>query len=238
MADPASRQHYGPHPDQYLDVWTPPGPVRGSVVLIHGGYWREQLSCDLMLPLVPDFLAAGWRVLNAEYRRGAHGWSATRQDVAAALTLARQTHRQGKFVLIGHSVGGQLALLAAGADDWVVALAPVTDLVRTYHEGLGEHAVREYLGVSPGQAPALYREASPLAHAPPAAARVLVIHGIDDERVPIDHTRAYVNAVKDAGGSTQVWEVPCLPHRQAIDPGQAHWDTVRAWLAREGDVSG
>jgi len=224
-----ARQPYGPHPDQYLEVWTPPGRAFGTLVLIHGGYWRAQFCADLMRPLVPEFLAAGWRVVNVEYRRGADGWSATAQDIHSALTLARALDVHGRLALVGHSVGGQLALLAAMAGEKVVALAPVTDLARSYHEHLGEDAVQEYLGCNPEAAPDLYHDASPLAQVPPAG-ELLLIHGQDDERVPIAHTKAYFDSIKAAGGTVTLWELPVMPHRHLIAPEAGYWEAVRAWL--------
>jgi len=223
------RHSYGPEPDQYLDVWTPPGRVCGTLVLIHGGYWRAQFSADLMRPLVPDFLAAGWRVVNVEYRRGADGWPATTEDIHSALTAARALDMCGRLALVGHSVGGQLALLVAAAGEKVVALAPVTDLARSYHERLGEDAVQEYLGCSPKAAPDLYHDASPITQVPPAG-DVLLIHGQNDERVPIAHTKAYLDAVKATGGDVAFWELPLMPHRRLIAPEEAYWQAVRVWL--------
>jgi len=223
------RQPYGAHPDQFLDVWTPPGLACGTLALIHGGYWRAQFSADLMQPLVPDFLAAGWRVVNVEYRRGASGWPATLQDTHAALTGARALDVHGRLALVGHSVGGQLALLAAAAGEQVVALAPVTDLARSYHERLGEDAVQEYLRCSPEAAPEIYHDASPITQVPPAA-DLLLIHGQDDERVPIAHTKAYLDAVKAAGGGAMLWELPSMPHRRLIAPEEAFWQALRVWL--------
>jgi len=225
------RQPYGPEPDQSLEVWTPPGRACGTLVLIHGGYWRAQFCADLMRPLVPDFLATGWRVVNVEYRRGASGWPATAEDIHSALTAARALDVRGRLAIVGHSVGGQLALLAAAAGDKVAALAPVTDLVRSYHERLGEYAVQEYLGCSPEAAPELYHDASPITQVPPAG-DILLIHGEDDERVPMAHTKAYLDAVKAAGGKVTLWELPSMPHRRLIAPEETHWQGVRVWLER------
>ena len=42
--DTDSRMTYGDHPSQFVDVWRRNGsgdPV-GTVVLIHGGFWRQE----------------------------------------------------------------------------------------------------------------------------------------------------------------------------------------------------
>jgi len=149
--------HYGTHPAQYVEVWQPAGLSLGTVVFIHGGYWREHLDCSLMHPLVADFVAKQWQVLNLEYRRGVHGWAALRQDIDTALAWVRDTrHEKQTIALIGHSVGGQLALLAATAHESVVALAPVTDIARSQQEGLGEAAVQEFFGTAPRMQATVY----------------------------------------------------------------------------------
>ncbi|RKT36912.1 prolyl oligopeptidase family protein [Microbacterium sp. AG1240] len=221
---------YGPLADQYVEVTSPVGSPRGTVVLIHGGYWRRPFTAELMRPLVPTFVADGWVVANVEYRRGSEGWAATAADLTAALAAARSAGEVSRLAIIGHSVGGQLALLGSSEGDAVVALAPVTDLVRGSRERIGDGAVAEFFGESTDTIVA----ASPLAHVPPGG-DVLVVHGRDDARVPIEHTRDYVEAARSAGAHVDFIEVPQLSHLQAIDPAASHWPDVRTWLDRRRD---
>ena len=107
---------YGPHDDQWVELWNPdartPGGAPssvgaaglpgapgspGTVVLIHGGYWRAPYTAELMRPLVPQFTARGWTVANIEYRRGADGWAALRDDLSAALVAIR-SDRPGQWL--------------------------------------------------------------------------------------------------------------------------------------------
>jgi acetyl esterase/lipase len=216
---------YGPDPQQEVVVW--PGGSRGTIVLIHGGYWRARFTADLMLPLVAPLRDRGWAVANVEYRRvgTGGGWPATIDDAGAAIDLVRAT-TPGPLVAVGHSVGGQLALLHAARVDAVVALAPVTDLVRGYAEGIGEDAVIDFMGVTPEEDPAAYAAASPIGTTPPC--RVLVVHGADDTRVPIAHTRDYVAA---AGPAVTLQEHAELSHLALIDPEAPHWAAVDDWLS-------
>lgn len=222
---------YGDHPDQRIELSHPRERRRGVAALIHGGYWRAPFTAGLMRPLAPALLEAGWLVANIEYRRAGDGWAATRDDVAAALTSVRAWDPTSELLIIGHSVGGQLALLNGRAGDAIVALAPVTDLVAAYREGSGDGAVEEFLQASPESRPDLFAEASPIAHIPPPG-DVLVVHGRDDARVPVTQSRAYVAASRAAGRDIAFLELPSLPHLDAIDPSAPHWRDVFAWLER------
>ncbi|MFE1644804.1 alpha/beta hydrolase family protein [Microbacterium sp. P01] len=229
LAAPGRILRYGRSDDQWVEVSYPTGNVRGIAVLIHGGYWRTPFTAELMRPLVPSFLARGWVVANVEYRRGDDGWAAMGEDLSGAMSSARSLAPTARVAIIGHSVGGQLALLAGHTGDAVIALAPVSDVTRGYQEGIGDGAVAEFFRDSPAVRPDLYAAASPLAHLPPPA-EVLVVHGRDDARVPFAHTRDYVEAARAAGGDVDLIELTRLSHMDAIAPGAPHWPAVHAWL--------
>ena len=63
---------------------------RGTVVVIHGGFWRAQYGLSLGRPLAADLVARGYTAWNIEYRRVGNGggWPATLSDVAAAIDAA------------------------------------------------------------------------------------------------------------------------------------------------------
>lgn len=226
---------YGDDPQQVVEVWpaAPGVPTRGMAVLVHGGYWRTPWAADLMHPLVPAFTSLGWRVAVPEYRRigSGGGWPATSDDVAAALRLLDGQDDGGPVVLVGHSAGGHLALVHSGVAAAVVALAPVTDLVRGYAEGIGSGAVAELMGVSPEADPTAYALASPRL-GPWPACPVLVVHGTDDARVPVEHSRDWVGAARADGAPADLVEPASLDHMALIDPAAPHWPGVRAWLDR------
>ncbi len=225
---------YGADPQQVVEVWpaAPGRDPRGTAVLVHGGYWRTPWAADLMHPLVPAFAERGWRVIVPEYRRigSGGGWPATSDDVGAALAALRaQDDDGGPLVLVGHSAGGHLALVHSGVADVVVALAPVTDLVRGHAEGIGSGAVAELMGTSPQADPDAYRAASPRQRPWPACP-VLVVHGTDDARVPVEHSREYAAAARTEGAPVELVEPASLDHMALIDPAGPHWPAVHAWL--------
>ncbi|PRA13122.1 alpha/beta hydrolase [Arthrobacter sp. MYb211] len=227
---------YGDHPDQHLTlVHSRVQPSRGTAVLVHGGYWRQRINAAVMQPMLEDLLQAGWNVANVEYRRGPeHPWPTPSVDVALAIELIRSTLRRedrpDRLVLIGHSVGGQLVLLNADRADAVVGLAPVTNAIKVFEEDLGDSAAKEYFERTPSDAPTTYRQASPC-HQPSPAVPMLLVHGQDDDRVPLEHTRQYIQSLGDKAQQTAMFH-PHLDHFEAIDPKKHHWDAVRNWMTR------
>jgi acetyl esterase/lipase len=231
-------ESYGPSDQQRIDYFVPndASELRGIVALVHGGFWRQQHNSSQMVALAADFAQRGWVVANIEYRRAGCGgdWPHIIDDVRAALRQIRQSSLvrdpATRLVSIGHSVGGELVLLAEGVCDAVVALAPVTDVARTEREHLGENAVIEFFGSSRADAEAVYREASPLEQLP-VRHPTLVVHGDQDQRVPLAHSEAYVEAAKDVGSPVTLLEVEGAEHFGMIDPAASHWPAVRRWMA-------
>lgn len=235
MNDPSVvTRRYGEHPSQFVDTWEPiSGDATGDAATLHGGWWRDLHDLHLMDPICRHLAAAGWRVHNIEYRRTGRdggGWPQSLDDTVDALRLLARLGSTPD-VLIGHSAGGHLALMASAqvGSVPVVGLAPVTDLVASNRQALGEDATAAF--VRPATAAAL-RAASPVARIPPA--RQLIVHGAGDQRVPVEQSRGYVARAVEHGGAVEILEVPGGDHFCVIDPGQPVWRTIDAWLADVG----
>ncbi|WP_043265052.1 prolyl oligopeptidase family serine peptidase [Streptomyces sp. CT34] len=156
-------------------------------------------------------------------------------DGAGGAAGAAPGHRG--VVLVGHSAGGHLALLAAARPGApvtrVVAVAPVADLARAHELGLSNGAVAELLGAGPGFAARL-AAADPMAH-PPAGVPVTLLHGTADPDVPPDLSRRYAAAHPAA---TELRELPDVGHFAPITPGTAAFRTLLALLREEGRRTG
>lgn len=223
------RVGYGPGEDHFFDLLRPPKQSEHLAILIHGGFWRAGFDLSLMRAAALDLAGRGWLVANLEYRRAGRGgeWPRALEDVRTGITHVVKSLAAGGLPVtaIGHSAGGQLALLAADLVDEVVALAPVTDLVRSDEEDLGESATLEFMRGSASERAEGYRLASPSRQLP-IGRSTLLVHGDADERVPVAHTRDFVSAARAAGDAVHYLELPGVTHRPLIDPDRPHWSDV------------
>jgi 3-dehydroquinate dehydratase type II len=235
----AGDDHVG---DLRLPEGTGPHPV---VVLIHGGFWRHHWTRDTTEAIAVDLTTRGYATWNIEYRRvgTGGGYPTTLQDVAAAIDhLDERSAEYGfdleRVVAIGHSAGGQLALWAAnrhrlnehdpGAGPRVlptavISLAGVTDLEAAEAMNLGNGAVAGFLGKAPREE--AYRVASP-ARLLPADRPHVIVHGTNDDRVPISLAHSYVEAAKRPGTPVELIEADGADHFDPIAPTSTTWAAV------------
>jgi acetyl esterase/lipase len=209
------RRAYGPHPAQIGDFYAGHRPT--AVVVVHGGFWRAHRTLDMTAPLAEGLSRRGWNVWNIEYRRaGQAGWRGTLADCAAAIDHLGVLGL-GTALVLGHSAGGQLAAWSARhvRVAGVVSLAGVLDLDRAARAGTGEHAVAGFLGGGPDEVPDRYRQADPLARLP-TGVPVRCLHSPDDERVPFEQSRRYVEAATRAGDDAALVEIEGA-HADGID---------------------
>jgi len=235
---PDARVAYGADPNQFLEVRLPSTPGPHSAVLnIHGGYWRAMYDLAYAGHLCQALRAAGVATFNTEYRRVGNpggGWPGTFEDIRSAYRFLRQEHSRfhldpDRLVVIGHSAGGQLALCLAAHETSVrnvISLAGVVDLKQGYALHLSHDAVAEFLGGNPGQVAEHYREADPMTLSIPQA-RQWLLHGSEDETVPLDFSRNYVAQKKKAGESAQLLEIPHAGHFELMDPAANAFQEVK-----------
>jgi acetyl esterase/lipase len=246
---------YGPDRSQRADLHLPDGRDPHPVmVVIHGGSWQARYGKIAMRGLAGDLVRRGWAVWNIEYRRlgDGGGWPTTFEDVAMAIDhLAELDDVRldlSRVSILGHSAGGQLALWAAareklppGAPGAVnahprvrlkqaISQAGVCDLVGGYRDWHGG-PVRALMGGSPEELPERYAIADPLAHVP-LELPVLIVHGILDATVSVNHSRRYARTTLAAGGSVRLVEIDGKEgsHRAHIDPRGKAWAAVVRWL--------
>jgi pimeloyl-ACP methyl ester carboxylesterase len=111
--------------------------------------------------------------------------------------------------------------------DFIIALAPVTDLHRSEVEGLGEGAVRQWLGGS-----AIDRSDLDPIKNPPLNIPIHILHGENDLRVPISHSRDYLHAAEARGGNVELKELAGLGHFELMDPTGPIMKEILALMSR------
>jgi acetyl esterase/lipase len=242
---------YGPDPSQFGQLWLPDGPAAGTVVIIHGGFWRAKYDLSLGQPLAADLAARGYAAWNLEYRRAfaGGGWPATFSDIAAGIDLLASLPAPvdpARAVAVGHSAGGHLAVWAAGraklppvaletlgtlgagsprvALRGVVSQAGVLALADCAREGVGQTAAPDLMGGGPDDLPAEYRLADPIA-AVPLDVPVVCLHSRADDAVPFRYSERYVAASVEQGGEAVLRETHG-DHFTLIDPASPDWAAV------------
>lgn len=249
---PADRRiAYGDAPEQFADLRLPKGDGPfPAVAFIHGGFWRAQYDLLHAGHLCAAFTAAGIATWNLEYRRIGHeggAWPGTFQDIVAGLRklfdLAPELEIDPeRIVVAGHSVGGHLAIWAAAlsriaAESPIkaeplplraaVSLAGVLDLREAWRLGLSGGVVRELLRGTPEDVPERYAAGSPIELVPLGIPQLL-IHGANDDIVPLSISEGYAAAAEEAGDVVTLLALPNTGHFEVIDPESSVWPGMLA----------
>ncbi|MGH3208250.1 MAG: alpha/beta hydrolase family protein [Trebonia sp.] len=250
---------YGADPAQFGELWLPEGAAAGTVVVIHGGFWRARYDLSLGRPLAADLAARGYAAWNLEYRRAlaGGGWPQTFADVAAGIDLLATLPVDTSLVVaVGHSAGGHLAAWAAGREKLTRgavgapadgepgpafgsgrAFVPVTGVVSQAGVLALADCARERVGgtAAPdlmGGGPDELPAEYRLADpitAVPLDVPVLCLHSRADTDVPYSYSERYVAAATAAGGRAMLTETHG-DHFTLIDPASADWAAAIAAL--------
>ena len=202
---------FGKSEDQVIDFYLPPDQKKPLIVLIHGGYWRSEYDRKHLAPLARALANISWPVALIEYRRIIGNPDAMMSDVISAIEEVSKSY--SNLILIGHSAGGHLALVASHKVNAsaIIALAPLTNLLAAEELDLDEGAVSDFLG-----APAALRSDLDPTKLPVLTIPTTLIHGALDLRVPINFSHEYV--AQKAGANVQFLEFENLGHFELIDP--------------------
>lgn len=216
-------ESYGSAEDMVLERYGPADAP--ALVLVHGGYFRPGVDRTHSRPQARALADDGWQVILPEYRRVPGAPCAATEDLAAL-----DDHLRAKGVdvraWVGHSAGGTLALWRALTPDLppmrAVGLAAVSDFDAAVGERLGDDAVRDWIGRGPDDAPRLYSRLDPtrlLEANPDAVGRIHLVHGRDDETVPVRQSESFPAETTLVAGAH---------HFDLVDPASRHWPAVVA----------
>ncbi len=113
----------------------------------------------------------------------------------------------------------------------VVSLAGVADLEHSWQLNLGKGAASELLGGGFNEVPERYAVASPAALLPIGIPQVL-IHGTEDDRVPLIVSQQYTKKALEAGDPATLIELAGADHFVLIDPTSTAWHASLAEIRR------
>jgi acetyl esterase/lipase len=234
------RHRYGSHRWARADLYVPEGAGPFPVaVALHGGYWRARYSKRTMKAACADLARRGVAAWNVEYRRIGRGqgggWPATLEDVAAAIDhLARLRDPRldlSSVTALGHSAGGQLALWSASRVDAQVPVRRVVAQAAVCNLTVAGEPAWEFVGGTPEQVPERYDFADPM-RLIPLGVPTLLVHGAEDETVPVKRSRDYAEAARAAGDPVELVEPVPGGHRVHPDPRSEAWRVAADWIAR------
>jgi acetyl esterase/lipase len=222
-----ARIAYGREPRQFgeLRANVAPAYLQPLVITLHGGFWRNQFNLAYMGHLCEALKKLGFATWNLEYRSlgdPGGGWPGTFDDVTAGAAFLKNIAGPYRLdltrvVALGHSAGGQLALwLAKNMKlQGVIGLGAVADLRRAQEMQLSNRVV-DLL-----HAPA---SADPMQQLPLHTPQRLFA-GVEDDIVPIEISRRYVEAAQKKGDDARLIELPG-GHFEPVYPGTAQWTRV------------
>ena len=208
------RLAYGPEPKQFGDLRLPErGGPHPLAIVVHGGYWKAQYNLIHLGHMCEALRDAGIATWNVEYRAlGDVGgvWPNIADDVHAAVAFGKRLQEErdlGPTVVVGHSAGGQLALLAGKrAALPVLAIAAISD----------PGAVGRDLPAA----------ANPLLQLPLGVPQIL-IHGTADDSVPFALSERYAEA---GGSEAKLITLDDAGHFEPVDPQSREWPQTLAAL--------
>ncbi len=213
---------YGAAEREVFDLFQPEGLPKGTVIFVHGGYWRA-FDKSTWSHFAGGPIAQGWAVAMPSYTLcPENAISGITTQIAQAVTTVTRT-TEGPITLTGHSAGGHLVarMLAPGmlAADvlarlvTVLPISPLSDL-----EPLLQTAMNADFQMDLAEA----RAESPI-HQPAPDIPVTVWVGADERPAFLDQARWLA----------QAWDVPCHVARD-----KHHFDVIDDLIDPQSDLTG
>lgn len=217
-----------------LNGWFFKGGGDAPAVLACGGYRGNRAD---LLGISSNLWRAGFNVLLFDYRgHGGQPGDVTLgyrelEDARAALRYLRERRPEAPLGAIGFSMGASVAIMLAAREHDVRAL--VADSPFTSQREIVRFRMARHVGLNPSRLTAplaaiilslvdrrlaqrfgfRLTDVQPLRDMAQLALRpVLLIHGEDDQIIPVDHSHRMERAGRNAGVRLETWYVPGAWH--------------------------
>lgn len=210
------------------------------VVLIHGGGWISGDKSD-MREVAGSLADAGFAVACPQYRLAPlHVFPAAVEDIRAFIRFARSSANEwglnpNKIASLGNSAGGHLSLMAGlteevvdGISSRVNAVIDICGITDVTIEEIRENPIsiqflEQFMGGSFLDSEERWAAASPIKFVSNDAPPVLVVHGDEDDIVPISQSEALIAEFRRCG----------VEHEYHVYPGEGHSFSYPNWLKIE-----
>ena len=202
------------------------------VVMLHGGGWFGGSPAS-MEPLAGHLASHDIVVFNSTYRTSAGGYPQSFDDVAcdarfALATAPEFTTLRGPLTVVAHSAGAHIGSVVSLAGDLFGSDCPENDHVRIdrfvglagpYDPTIYASVLSGYFGTRLDEDPTPWEAGSPYSYlGENPDLRMLLIHGGDDDLVPISSSELFAEAASDAGLDVTLETLPGASHMEARSP--------------------
>lgn len=232
LAPDSARAHsYGEHDREVFDIFTPSDNAAGTLVFVHGGYWRA-MACADNHQFAAGPLARGWRVAFVEYPLCPEVTLESLADSVIAGIQGVADAVDGPLVLAGHSAGGHLVTHAVTARSGLDAAT--RRRIRRVISISGLHDLRPIaattdingsLGLDPQRA----AEASPALRLPELDGDLICVVGADELPELKRQGALLANIWTGLGISCQAVELPGEHHFSVLEALRSPATALTRW---------
>ena len=216
-----------------FDLFRPESSVPAPLVIcVHGGGWISGSKED-MREVALGLAAKGFAAACPNYRLAPlNPYPAAVEDIHSFVKAARENAAEWRIdpermASLGNSAGGHLAAMAGltglreNRVNAVVDISGISDLTvpREKHFAISWAFLEEFMGCQYEGNEAAYREASPITHVDSNSPPFLVIHGENDDIVPVEQSRELCRALADSG----------VRHTSEYLPNEMHSYSFLGW---------
>lgn len=244
---------YGSDNLQKMDIFLPAGRTDSTtkvMILIHGGSWSTGDKNDFT-PYMDSLKKRlpGWAIFNLNYRlssgSGTNIFPAQEMDIKTAYEFIYNKRSEyaisQKFVLLGASAGGHLALLQGYKYSTPVKPKAIvdffgpTDMVDLYNNPASPQIPSIFLAAIVGATPAsnatLYQQSSPINFVTAQSPPTIILHGGTDQLVSVSQSTSLQTKLQSVGVANQYIYYPTEGHGWFGANLSDSFDKISAFLA-------
>jgi acetyl esterase/lipase len=242
---------YGTEAAQKMDIYLPPGRTTSAtkvMILIHGGAWAtgDKADFDEYVDSLKRRMPA-YAIFNINYRLSTgttNTFPTQENDVKAAVEFVYSKRSEyvisDKFVLLGASAGGHLALLQGYKQTSPVRVKAIvdffgpTDMTDLYNNPaspmIPPTTVAQIVGATPTSNPTLYQQSSPITFVTPQSTPTIILQGGIDPLVASSQSTALRDKLQTLGVTNQYLFYPTEGHGWVGANLRHSFDQVQAFL--------